>query len=1027
MYRVVQANLQGSYIAQVELGAILGNYNADVVLIQHPYVVDGGLPGLDGEWKLFHIGAGAMAAIGMKKEIDALFQRQLTSAHHVVVSITGGRGSLVLVSSYFQYREEIDEYLRRWEQVIVEFRGQEIVLAGDVNAKSPLWFSGERDWRGRGEKVEDLIAQHQLHVCNREGELPTYRGNVDERRHFPGTNIDLTLLKGENSMVEDWTVIDEGSSDHRIIVYDVKVGAACERVPVVSTTVEKGRYLLRKADWRRFGLGLRREMNDWRPLVGELDGENLASRFMEGLLRAAEEAVPRATGREKVAFWWSTELQIMQRAVRKKRKNAQRERDPVRREWKVLEYRRARNEYFGAVREAKRNSWRKFVTEQGNKDPWGIVYRLVTGKKKEEVLLTSMEFGGGMITDKRFVVMKLLDELLPDDDEFAENEYHKRVRKLVNEFEADCSSEPITEEEIGGALASMKKGKAPGFDGVTAELVKAAYPHCRAEITQLFNKLLGTGVFPKCWKQGVVKVLYKGQGKDPVLPKSYRPLTLLPVMGKLYEKVMFSRIYNRMNDRGLLSEQQYGFRPGRGTEDAVLSLLEDVRSAESNYVLCVFLDISGAFDGMWWPSVLWQFSRRGVTREEYRFLSHYFEEREVTLRHGEAEWKKQLSKGCPQGSVMGPLMWIVEFDSFLRLRLPEGCKIRAYADDAQLTVEADSRLQLEHRATKALEVLLTWGEQHKMAFSAEKTTMTLLKGRLERKPLVKIGEKNIKYARAQKHLGIIVDERNEFKEHVTQVGGKAFDAFSKIRRIVNYKWGLDFRTLVILYKGLAEGILLYGASVWAHRTELVHYRRIPLSVQRLILLTVIRGYRTISGDAVCVIAGIKPIDIKARERKKIRELRKSGACNDSEALKRRERSIEEEGYDEWQARWNASTKGRYTYSIFPDVRQRCGRRWLVADHYVTQALSGHGNFNEKLYGFGLVPSPNCVRCGQVESAEHVLLECEEYEEERRQFMRELRLLNVRFELADVCSNKAAFSLFSRYVKKLLIKKENQIL
>ena len=140
----------------------------------------------------------------------------------------------------------------------------------------------------------------------------------------------------------------------------------------------------------------------------------------------------------------------------------------------------------------------------------------------------------------------------------------------------------------------MGKKKAPGFDDLTVENLCRAWDTVRGRITSIINRALQEGKFPKHWKIGIVKVLYKGLGKDPQAPKSYRPLTLLPVLGKVFEKLLNKRILNVLEGQSKLHERQYGFRVGRGTEDAIVDVLEDVRNERDKYVLGIFLDIAGA-------------------------------------------------------------------------------------------------------------------------------------------------------------------------------------------------------------------------------------------------------------------------------------------------------------------------------------------------------------------------------------------------------------------------------------------------
>lgn len=120
-------------------------------------------------------------------------------------------------------------------------------------------------------------------------------------------------------------------------------------------------------------------------------------------------------------------------------------------------------------------------------------------------------------------------------------------------------------------------------------------------------------------------------------------------------------------------------------------------------------------------------------------------------------------------------------------------------------------------------VLAVWGKQHKMIFSSEKTKCVMLKGQFHvyRMPRVAMDGQRIAFVSNFKYLGIIFDYKFTYKEHFRVVGGKAIRNFCKLQRVVRRNWGLDFCTLRIVYKGLFEGIVLYGAPVWSHRLRYV--------------------------------------------------------------------------------------------------------------------------------------------------------------------------------------------------------------
>jgi hypothetical protein len=359
------------------------------------------------------------------------------------------------------------------------------------------------------------------------------------------------------------------------------------------------------------------------------------------VLAAAESAMPRSRGVEKQTKWWTVELSVFRSHVKRARRRLQRAGDSPEREARLLDYRRARNSYFVAVRKAKKESWEKFVTEEGNKDPWGIPYKVLADKQKKELLLSTMRFEDGYEHDVDQLAKKLLHVLLPDDS-MEDTVSHAAIRDEADAIVAVQDSQDITEEEIWKALSSMGKRKAPGYDELTVEIWMKAWPVVRQKVLDLMNRCLRAGRFPSAWKIGLVRILYKGDDKDP---KSFRPLTLLPVLGKLYEKVLNSRILGRLEEEGKLHSRQFGCRPGRGTEGAVMEVLDRVKASAENLVLAVFLDIAGAFDTAWWPKILVQLRDVGVQGKELEVVKDYFRDRHAILRFRGVEQEKRLTMG----------------------------------------------------------------------------------------------------------------------------------------------------------------------------------------------------------------------------------------------------------------------------------------------------------------------------------------------------------------------------------------------
>ncbi len=162
--------------------------------------------------------------------------------------------------------------------------------------------------------------------------------------------------------------------------------------------------------------------------------------------------------------------------------------------------------------------------------------------------------------------------------------------------------------------------------------IQSLWPIIETAVINIFNACLKMGTFPALWKIGKVVIIPKGGDKDPSDPKNNRPILLLSVLGKTLEKLINGRILRCINKSGGLSSKQYGFRKGKSTEDAVCQLVDTVQNCESKYAIGLFLDISGAFDNLWWPSIMAALKKRGCPPNICNLVSNYLSERVARIK-----------------------------------------------------------------------------------------------------------------------------------------------------------------------------------------------------------------------------------------------------------------------------------------------------------------------------------------------------------------------------------------------------------
>lgn len=469
----------------------------------------------------------------------------------------------------------------------------------------------------------------------------------------------------------------------------------------------------------------------------------------------------------------------------------------------------------------------------------------------------------------------LLKTLIPPDSIEGETEEHKRIREetgveIGGSEETDWGEESESNhleefalEEVKKAIWRMGRDKAPGEDGITARILRVAYPVIAEIVTALFNECWRKARFPSGWKKAVVVPLLKNCDKDKSDPKSYRPISLLPVLSKALEYLICLRLREKIGPS--MSENQYGFRANRSTTDAILRMREWTESRTEKYVLGVFLDISGAFDNAWWPAILHHMKRLGATSRICELTRNYLGGRYASITVPAGRNEIRLSKGCPQGSQFGPELWNILMDSLLSLDESEGELSIGYADDALLMVAGRTRAEVIRKTEDKLKRAGAWAGGMKLSFSNAKTKVMCLKGRLVPPYTVRMDGKRLAEVTEMDYLGVTLDDRWSFRNHVRRVAGKAAPMFQRIRRIVASTWGLSGRTTRRLYLGVFVPRMVYGAAVWGETVNDRMMKRLLLGAQRKALLAVTGAYRTTSTEALPVLAGVLPLDLVARQ------------------------------------------------------------------------------------------------------------------------------------------------------------------
>lgn len=886
--------------------------------------------------------------------------------------------------------QEFQDYMDKLGASIAQARVP-VVVAGDFNSHARAWGSPADD--ARGDALLDLAASLDMVVSN-QGTAPTFT------RGASATHIDLTLVSSSiASRIENWKVLEEESlSLHHYITYEVRDNA------LAGPSSRVVGWAVRKLDKERLCLELGNDIaRVGRTASVEQDSENLG----EWLHKAADASMPRrGLRRQKNAvYWWSEEIGVLRKAHLRSRRVYQKKRKKYGEDLCSEEheaYRRTNVILVNAIRKAKEGSWIELLNAV-EADPWGLPYRVVTKKLHRRRPIPGIDLPGRL--------NMILSTLFPTEDLAAPEA----------EMEVDgAAAMAITNSELREAAKSLPNNKCPGPDGLPNEVIKVAVMKQSEAFLGLFNRCLEEGIYPEVWKVADLVLLPK-VGKKLDDPSAYRPICMLNTTGKLLEKILVGRLRRHMETNNLFSNNQFGFRRGRSTLDAHDRLLEIIRQANqhgiayNDMVSVLTLDVKNAFNSVPRSKIMEAMRGKRVPGHLIKIIGSYLSDRRIRFSTGNGvEEEISTNMGVPQGSVLGPQLWNIMYDGLLRVEMPEGVEVIAFADDVALVARAPVAYALEERLQEALGKVVEWMTAHGLQLAMEKAEVVVFTKRKKYNQITIHWEGHTIRSKSHlKYLGVIFDSRLTFKAHAEFAAARASTAASQLARLMPNVGGPGQWTRKLL-SAVVTSKIMYASSTWSPTLGAAGMKIMERAYRRT-RLRVSSCYRTVSGEAAAVISSMPPIHLLAEERLAVRK----GADRKTahEAMLRR-----------WQHEWDRASNGRFTYRMVPVIAKWIGRKFGEVDFHLSQLLSGHGCFGSYLKRFHLRTDESCIICGSTpDDVEHAILGCDAGYNWRWEIWQDLGVAEPPLEdlVQMMLSNEGTWTGIANYIRRIMKTREKE--
>ena len=396
------------------------------------------------------------------------------------------------------------------------------------------------------------------------------------------------------------------------------------------------------------------------------------------------------------------------------------------------------------------------------------------------------------------------------------DERQASVPNLPNYTTANLSNIVLQESEIRDVIKILDTNKAVGEDLISHKVLKNVCQTICLPLCLLFNKSLSVCVFPKIWKSAIVMPLFKKGNTN--LCSNYRPISLLSCVGKLMERVVYKHMYNHLINNNLIYEKQSGFLKGHSTVFQLLDIYHQIAQSLDTkcYTCIVFCDISKAFDRVWHKGLLCKLEKNGINGNLLKWIESYLVNRTQKVFVGSSvSQSQQVKAGVPQGSVLGPLFFLVYVNDIIENLL---CITRLFADDTSLACTTSSIPDLEGIINHDLALINDWSKKWLVDFNPNKTEALFfsLKPNVI-KPNLVFDHITVNQVNHHKHLGLTFSSNGKWHDHIQNITKSASKLVGLMRKL---KYTLNRQSLNQIYISFVRPILEYASIVWDGCTKL---------------------------------------------------------------------------------------------------------------------------------------------------------------------------------------------------------------
>lgn len=489
-------------------------------------------------------------------------------------------------------------------------------------------------------------------------------------------------------------------------------------------------------------------------------------------------------------------------------------------ETKKEKFIKKRNEVTKTIRNAKSQYYYK-AFDDCNKKPtkmWRLISSLANNKQKNSTTPTKLRNETGYATTTKEIceafnkyfsnIGSVLAEQIPKTS-------YQEASPRANEIALTGLSklEPTTVSEISIMIDNLNCNTSAGIDGINPKCLKCVKNLIVHDLTNSINQCLEDGVFPDNLKIAKVTPIFKAGDRSE--PGNYRPVSVLPILSKIFERVLYNRLMSFLNSINFLYDKQYGFRPKSNTLSATVDLVTDIKINidKKKIALGVFIDLKKAFDTVSHTLLLRKLKDIGVTDTALKIFASYLCSRSQRVKIDQTESSNSpISYGVPQGSILGPLLFLIYINNIQDIGLKGS--VTLYADDTSLFYFGNSISSVLCEAQHDLDLINTWFQSNLLTINVLKTNYIIFSAINKHIPShgpLTINNIPLNQVHNEKYLGLILDSNLTWKPHLEKIKSKLLSLAGALRGIVQC---LPKKVKYTIYNSLVKPHIEYVIEVW---------------------------------------------------------------------------------------------------------------------------------------------------------------------------------------------------------------------